>query len=283
MSKSMKDETAFNYNTKPNSDTFNLAERLTPKNGVKDIKSLSMRLSKPEQVFEESNLSDEADWKEDRWQLGSVIAPPRNSSNDKKYAKLALIHHNISSNTGLFHSRTVRRNIEFAVKLQQWFPVALLDETLTELHRTDRAKIFGDENVVARILGYLECALRIRCRTIPWKTIWEINNELGMNLTKRHIFDCRFKALKAGAFSNGKSGKFNRDTFNVMRGKIAALTPSLPINDGEKPKILMFAKKLCAWLEARHIVPKDPEVYSHAIVEIAYKKVTGKRNLVTTT
>ncbi|MFX1513833.1 MAG: hypothetical protein ACFFCQ_14710, partial [Promethearchaeota archaeon] len=39
---------------------------------------------------------------------------------------------------------------------------------------------------------------------------------------------------------------------------------------------------LCAFLECQHIIPKDPEVYGHAIVVIAYKKVTGNRNLVTT-
>ncbi len=214
-----------------------------------------------------------------RWGLGSTFS----WAADKKFTKLASLHNNITNKDGSFASRTAQRNVSFVVKLQQWFPVKLLDEVIAEMNRANLSKVIGDETCLARILGFLECALRVRCRTIPWDTIWQINEELEVNLTKPMISEYRFKALQVGAFSRWDQRPANGDTFNVMRGKIAMLIPSLPVSSGKKREILELAKQLCAFLEYRHIVPKDPEVYAHAIVEMAYKKATGKRTLVTTT
>ncbi|MFX1514346.1 MAG: hypothetical protein ACFFCQ_17365, partial [Promethearchaeota archaeon] len=213
-----------------------------------------------------------------RWSLGSTLS----QDDAYKFTKLASIHRNISNQECIHGSRTAQRNFSLAVKLQQWFPVALLDVALAEMHRIDLTKKIGDDNALARVLGYLECTLRFRCRTIPWRVIWEINKELGVNLTKPLISEYRFKALQAGAFSTSERKRANSDTFNVLRYTIASLIPSLPVSSDEKRTITRFTKTLCAFLECQHIIPKDPEVYGHAIVVIAYKKVTGNRNLVTT-
>ncbi len=196
------------------------------------------------------------------------------------YTRLASIHRSIVSKT--CHSQTVERNISFAAKLEPWFPVPLLIEVLIELHRTDLSEILDDEHALARILGHLECSLRIRCRTIPWRVIWILNLEFSMKLTKTLIFDYYLRAVSAGAFAYFQDWRSNRDTFAIMRGQIVALSLNLPVPPKKQREILQQAKELCTLLALQRVDPHDPEVYAHALVELAYKRITGKKALITT-
>ena len=82
------------------------------------------------------------------------------------------------------------------------FPESMIDQVIVELHKTDRSKVVADQTAVIRILSYIEAFLRISCRTIPWKTLFEINNELGMNIDKNQIAAAKFQAIQKEAYQN---------------------------------------------------------------------------------
>ncbi|MFW9875694.1 MAG: hypothetical protein ACFFG0_21535 [Candidatus Thorarchaeota archaeon] len=213
-----------------------------------------------------------------RWKLGSKMS----SGSGKEYRKLKFLHECISSKENDLDSKTIKRNLHFSALLMQWFPESMIDQVILELHKTDRTKVVADQTVVIRILGYIEAFLRITCRTIPWKTLFEINNELGMNIDKNEIATSKFQAIQNGAFSSFYKKKGNKETFDVIRFQIGRLIAGLDVSPAEpvtKKDILAFSQRLCKYLEAKHIIPKDPEIYGHAIVEIACKKVLGTRNL----
>jgi hypothetical protein len=216
-----------------------------------------------------------------RWKLGSEIGPISRGKQEE-FRKLKYIHQSISSKENDLDSKTIKRNLHFASLLVQWFPEPLIDSALKELHKTDRAKVVADEAVVIRILGYIEALLRVSCRTIPWKTVFEINQELAMNIDKKEIAAAKFNAVAAGAFKDFYQQKGKTETFDVIRFQMTRLIADLTIEPhpiSKKKEILDLSRRLCKFLEAKRIVPKDPELYGHAIVEIACKKVLKTRNL----
>lgn len=216
--------------------------------------------------------------KPNRWKLGSRIG----SGAGKEYSKLRFLHDCISSKENDLDSKTIKRNLHFSALLNQWFPESMIDQVIVELHKTDRSKVVADETVVIRILGYIEAFLRISCRTIPWNTVFEINNELGMNIDKNQIAAAKFQAISLGAYESFYKKRGNKDTFDVIRFQIGRLIASLDVSPVEpiiKKDILAYSQRLCKFLETKHIVPKDPEIYGHAIVEISCKKILGTRNL----
>ncbi len=213
-----------------------------------------------------------------RWKLGSKMG----SGSSKEYRKLKFLHECISTKENDLDSKTIKRNLHFSALLTQWFPESMVDQVILELHKTDRSKVVADETVVIRILGYIEAFLRISCRTIPWATVFEINNELGVNIDKNEIAVAKFQAIQNGAFETFYKKRGNKESFDVIRFQIGRLIASLNVSPAEpiaKKDILAFSQRLCKFLESKRIVPKDPEIYGHAIVEIACKKVLGTRNL----
>jgi hypothetical protein len=237
------------------------------------IESTSLRFEDPS--YEAPTL------KTKRWKLGSEIGPISRGKHED-FRKLKYIHQSISSKENDTDSKTIKRNLHFASLLVQWFPEPLIDSALKELHDTDRAKVVADEAVIVRILGYIEALLRVSCRTIPWKTIFEINQELGMNIDKKEISAAKFNAVAAGAYKDFYTKKQKTETFDVIRFQMTRLIADLNIGPhpiSKKKEILDFSRRLCKFLEARAIIPKDPEIYGHAIVEIACKKVLKTRNL----
>jgi hypothetical protein len=219
--------------------------------------------------------------KTQRWKLGSQIGPVSRAKREE-FRKLKYLHQSISSKENDLESKTVKRNIHFASLLVQWFPEALIDNAVKELHNTDRAKVVADEAVVIRILGYIEALLRVSCRTIPWKTVFEINQELGMNIDKKEIAAAKFNAVAAGAYKEFYKKKGKDETFDVIRFQITRLIADLNMGPhplSQKKEILAYSRRLCKFLQYKGIIPKDPEIYGHAIVEIACKKVLKTRNL----
>lgn len=217
-----------------------------------------------------------------RWKLGTKMG----SGSGKEYRKLKFLHECISSKENKLDSKTLKRNLHFSALLTQWFPESTIDQVVIELHKTDNTKVVADQTVVIRILGYIEAFLRINCRTIPWKTIDEINHELGMNIDKNHISAAKFQAVQNGAYKNFYKKRGNKDTFDVIRFQIGRLIATLdmtPTSISEIPQakreILDYTRRLSKFLEHKRIIPKDPEIYGHAIVEIACKKVLKTRNL----
>jgi hypothetical protein len=218
-----------------------------------------------------------------RWRLGSQIGRLSNGQQET-FRKLKYLHQSISSKGNALDSKTIKRNLHFSTLLTQWFPEQLIDQAITELHNTDCSKVVADESVVIRILGYIEALLRFNCRTIPWKTIFEINDQLGMNIDKNQIASAKFKAVASGAFKDFYSKRGNRETFDVIRFYMVRLIADLDVGSDTKTKkkeILGFSRRLCKFLESKRVVPKDPEIYGHAIIEIACKKVLKTRNLQT--
>ncbi|MBA7494707.1 hypothetical protein ES702_05284 [subsurface metagenome] len=216
-----------------------------------------------------------------RWKLGSEIGPISRGKHED-FRKLKYIHQSISSKENDLDSKTIKRNLHFASLLVQWFPEPLIDSAVKELHKIDRAKVVADETVIIRILGYIEALLRVSCRTIPWKTVFEINQELGMNIDKKEIAQAKFNAVAAGAFKDFYKKKGKTETFDVIRFQMTRLIAELNMGShpiSKKKEILDVSRRLCKFLEAKRIVPKDPEIYGHAIVEIACKKVLKSRNL----
>jgi hypothetical protein len=213
-----------------------------------------------------------------RWKLGSKMS----SGSGKEYRKLKFLHECISTKENDLDSKTIKRNLHFSALLTQWFPESMIDQVIIELHKTDRSKVVADQTVVIRILGYIEAFLRISCRTIPWKTVFEINAELGMNIDKNQIATAKFQAIQNGAYISFYKKRGNKETFDVIRFQIGRLIATLNVSPSEpivKKDILAFSQRLCKYLEHKRIVPKDPEIYGHAIVEIACKKVLGTRKL----
>jgi hypothetical protein len=213
-----------------------------------------------------------------RWKLGGKVG----KGYSKEHRKLRFLHECISSKENDLDSKTLKRNLHFSALLTQWFPEPMIDQVIVELHKTDRSKVVADQTAVIRILGYIEAFLRISCRTIPWKTLFEINNELGMNIDKNQIAAAKFKAIQNNAYQNFYKKRGNKETFDVIRFQIGRLIATLDVSPSEpiiKKDILAFSKRLCQYLQAKRIVPKDPEIYGHAIVEISCKKVLGTRNL----
>jgi len=219
--------------------------------------------------------------KTQRWKLGTQIGPISRGKQEE-FRKLKYLHQSISSKDNDLESKTVKRNIHFASLLVQWFPEALIDNAVKELHQTDRAKVVADEAVVIRILGYIEALLRVSCRTIPWKTVFEINQELGMNIDKKEIAAAKFNAVAAGAYSEFYKKNGKDETFDVIRFQMTRLIAELNMGSqplSKKKEILDYSRRLCKFLQHKGIIPKDPEIYGHAIVEIACKKVLKSRNL----
>ncbi len=215
-----------------------------------------------------------------RWQLGSKIGRPSSAKyTSRDYTKLKHLHERISSKENNLASKTFQRNLRFSCLLAQWFPESLIDQAIAELHATDPSKVMADEKVLCRILGYLEALLRVSCRTIPWKTLQEINEELGFSIDKNKIAAAKFKAVQCGAFKSFYKTRGNTDTFDVIRFQIGRLIAGLEVSPQQKKKILEFSQWLCKYLEHKKQIPKDPEIYGHAIVEIACKKVLQTRNL----
>jgi hypothetical protein len=230
--------------------------------------------------FEDASYESPS-FKTKRWKLGSEIGPISRGKYEQ-FRKLKYIHQSISSKENDFDSKTIKRNMHFASLLVQWFPEALIDSALKELHDTDRTKVVADETVVIRILGYIEALLRVSCRTIPWKTVFEINQELGMNIDKKEIATAKFNAVAAGAFKDFYKKRGKNETFDVIRFQVTRLIADLDIGShpiSQKKEILNVSRRLCKFLEVRGIVPKDPEIYGHAIVELACKKVLKTRTL----
>ncbi|MHA2181676.1 MAG: hypothetical protein ACXAAH_09660 [Promethearchaeota archaeon] len=243
----------------------------TPENN--EIESPSLR-------FEEASY-DIAPQKTDRWKLGSQIGSV-SARKHKEFRKLKYLHQSISTKENDLDSKTIKRNLHFASLLVQWFPELLIDQAVVELNKTDRTKVVADEAVVCRILGYIEALLRVSCRSVPWKTIFEINNELGMNIDKKEIAAWKFRAVASNAFKEFYKKRGNKETFDVIRFHIVRLVADLEVSPNEqyqKKEILTYSRQLCKYLEVRKLVPKDPEIYWHAIVEIACKKVLRTRSL----
>lgn len=229
----------------------------------------------------EDNSYENPDIKTQRWKLGSQIGPISRGKHEE-FRKLKYLHQSISSKENDLESKTVKRNIHFASLLVQWFPEALIDNAVKELHETDRAKVVADEAVVIRLLGYIEALLRVSCRTIPWKTLFEINEELGMNIDKKEIAAAKFNAVAVGAYKEFYKKRGKDETFDVIRFQMTRLIADLNIGPhplSKKKEILDYSRRLCKFLQSRGIIPKDPEIYGHAIVEIACKKVLESRNL----
>jgi hypothetical protein len=200
----------------------------------------------------------------------------------KEHRKLKFLHECISSKENKLDSKTLKRNLHFSALLTQWFPESMIDQVIVELHKTDSSKVVADQTAVIRILGYIEAFLRISCRTIPWKTLFEINHELGMDINKNHIAAAKFQAIQDGAYESFYKKRGNKESFDVIRFQIGRLIATLDVSPAEpvtKKEILAFSQRLCKFLEYKRIVPKDPEIYGHAIVEIGCKKVLGTRNL----
>ncbi len=215
-----------------------------------------------------------------RWQLGSQISTlSRSKCPEKDFTKLKHLHERIASQENNLASKTLQRNLWFSSLLSQWFPESLIDQAITELHATDLSKVMADEKVLCRILGYLEALLRISCRTIPWQTLQEINDELGFNIDKNKVATAKFKAIQCGAFKSFYQNRGNTDTFDVIRFQIGRLIAKLDVIPSHKKVILDFSQRLCAFLEQKQQIPKDPEIYGHAIVEIACKRILKSRNL----
>jgi hypothetical protein len=213
-----------------------------------------------------------------RWKLGSKMS----YGSGKEYRKLKFLHECISSKENQLDSKTLKRNLHFSALLTQWFPENMIDQIVAEIHKTDTSKVIADQTVVIRLLGYIDAFLRISCRTIPWSTLFEINDELGMNIDKNHIAAAKFKAIQNGAYESFYKKRGNKETFDVIRFQIGRLIATLDVSPAEpstKKDILEYSKRLCKFLEHKRIVPKDPEIYGHAIVEIGCKKVLGTRNL----
>ncbi len=217
-----------------------------------------------------------------RWQLGSRIGSlPRSKCGEKDFNKLKHLHERIASQDNDLASKTFQRNLRFSCLLSQWFPEQLIDQAITELHATDSSKVMTDEKVLCRILGYLEALLRMSCRTIPWQTLYEINNELGVDIDKNKVAAAKFRAVQCGAFNNFYRNRGNTDTFDVVRFQIVRLIAQLEVTPRQKKEILEFSRQFCTFLEQKRQIPKDPEIYGHAIVEIACKQVLKTRNLQT--
>ncbi|MFX1514342.1 MAG: hypothetical protein ACFFCQ_17345 [Promethearchaeota archaeon] len=231
--------------------------------------------------FYTSSFQTESHFRPLRWKNGSIISNTSSADYKAVYSKLSRLHQQISSQENHLDSKTVHRNLDLASRLQQWFPIAIIDEAVTELHKTDLTKVIETKSALIRILGYIECVLRIRCRTIPWKTLDAINEEFGMQLTKSDIGKAKFQAIKNNAFPEFFRKHFISESFSVLRGQIAMNIPQLPVNPSEKKEILFITKSLCKLLEEIRQIPKDPEIYGYAIIEMAYKQVTKKRALVT--
>jgi hypothetical protein len=213
--------------------------------------------------------------------LGNNLSKTPSTYLYTKYGRLILSYRYIVGKTRQFNPQTVQQNTSYATKLQRWFPVPLLIEVLIELHRTDPFELINEEHILARILGYLECSLRIRCRTLPWQAIWDISHEFKMNLSKSLIFDYYLRALSAGAFANFKDWRSNKDTFTIMRGLIVSLCLDLPVTSAQQREILQLAKEFCTFLVIYRFDPEDPELYAHALVELAYMQLIGGQALVT--
>ncbi len=229
--------------------------------------------------FEECSY-DTTGMKPLRWQLGSRISSSsRDVSAKKDFKKLKHLHERISCKENNLASKTLQRNLRFSCLLSQWFPEQLIDQTIAELHATDPSKVMADEKVLCRILGYLEALLRMSCRTIPWKTLHEINKELRFNIDKNQVAAAKFQAVQCGAFKSFYKNRENTDTFDVIRFQIGRLLAQLDILPQQKKEILDFSRRLCTFLERKKQVPKDPEIYGHAIVEIACKRVLKTRHL----
>jgi len=229
----------------------------------------------------EDNSYENPTIKTKRWKLGSQIGPISRGKHEE-FRKLKYLHQSISSKENDLESKTVKRNIHFASLLVQWFPEALIDSAVKELHDTDRAKVVADEAVVIRILGYIEALLRVSCRTIPWKTVFEINQELGMNIDKKEIAAAKFNAVSSGAYKEFYKKRGKDETFDVIRFQMTRLIADLNIGShplSKKKEILTYSRRLCKFLQVKGLIPKDPEIYGHAIVEIACKKVLKSRNL----
>ena len=232
--------------------------------------------------FEDASYATEH-MKTSRWKLGSQIGSVSRAS-DKDFRKLKYLHQSIATKANELDSKTFKRNLRFATLLVQWFPEPLIDQAVTELNKTDNSKVIADEAVVIRILGYIEALLRVSCRSIPWSTVFEINEQLGMNIDKNQIAAAKFKAVGFGAFYSFYKKHGNKDTYDVIRFHMVRLIANMDLGqnmNSNKKEILAFSKKLCKYLEAKRLIPKDPEVYGHAIVEIACKKVLKTRNLQT--
>jgi hypothetical protein len=229
----------------------------------------------------EDNSYENPTIKTQRWKLGSQIGPISRGKHEE-FRKLKYLHQSISSKENDLESKTVKRNIHFASLLVQWFPEALIDNAVKELHNIDRAKVVADEAVVIRILGYIEALLRVSCRTIPWKTVFEINQELGMSIDKKEIAAAKFNAVASGAYKEFYKKRGKDETFDVIRFQMTRLIAELNMGShplSQKKEILTYSRRLCKFLQAKRIIPKDPEIYGHAIVEIACKKVLKSRNL----
>ena len=220
-------------------------------------------------------------YKTHRWKLGSQIGSVSQAKN-QDFRKLKYLHQSISSKENKLSSKTIKRNMHFSSLLVQWFPEPLIDQSIAELHKTDCSKVVADESVMIRILGYIEALLRFRCRTIPWKTLFEINEGLGMNIDKNQIAAAKFKAVSSGAFREFYQKRGSKDTFDVIRFQMARLIADLDVSPNpqtQKKEILTYCHQLSKFLEKKKIVPKDPEIYGHAIVELGCKKVLKTRNL----
>jgi hypothetical protein len=234
----------------------------------------------PELEFEDPGY-ESSTFKTQRWKLGSQIGH-LSRHDDKSFRKLKHIHQSITSQENELDSKTTKRNIYFSMILTQWFPEPLIDNAVAELHKTDCTKMVADESVICRILGYIEALLRVSCRSIPWTTVFEINDQLGLNLDKKDIAAAKFKAVRSGAYNEFYKKRGSRETFDVIRFYMTRLIADIDLTSvttSQKKEILSLSRRLCNFLEQRRLVPKDPEMYGHAIVEIACKNVLKSRNL----
>ncbi len=262
-----------------------LIRLLANKNGYSP--SLNPERGKKEEIssesihFEDTSCSTSA-MKPYRWKLGSEIGSvPLSQQSSQNYNKLKTIHKRLTSIANHMDSKTLQRNLHFASLLQQWFPESLIDQAISELHSTDPSKVMTDEKAVGRILGYIEALLRASCRTIPWKTIEEINRGLGYRISKNMVAAAKFRAVQCGAFKDFYQNRDSSETFDVVRFQIVSLITKLDIDACKKRQILELSQRLCKALEKKRQIPKDPEIYGMAIVELSCKKILKKRWLMT--
>jgi len=206
----------------------------------------------------------------DTWFLGSLM---RVKSPQRDFSRLSSLHNRITHEETNFDER-IQVNWRVASQLSEFFPRKWLIEITAQFRKLDATNlgIKTYEDRVCSYLGYIELYLTFRGLTLLDSTLVEINDFLGINLTKNDVRSWKLKLLRItpGLQEQWIIIRAKTHQSAIMSTVVQVMNRELVLTNCTKEEVfkvkqsaLLLARKFIATKKARHI--KKPEVWAHAI------------------
>ncbi|MFX0015235.1 MAG: hypothetical protein ACFFBQ_16215 [Promethearchaeota archaeon] len=206
------------------------------------------------------------------WFLGSLMRE-KNTSWFPTYNRLSTLHNRITQEETNFNDQ-LQINMRLASQLSEFFPQKWLLEITMVFKKRDiiKLRIKSYKDRVCFYLGYIELYLTFRGLTLLDSTLTEINEYLGVNITKNEIRTWKIKLIQIipGLQAQWIKIRTKNHQTALISTIVQVMNRELRFKQCSKEQIfmvkqqaLMLGKKFVTTEKARYV--KKPEVWARAI------------------